>query len=128
MPNFHVSFSFNLAAEWRTKKLLKTGTCDENGLMTGALSDTDEAKPNTSYKRAKDTLRKEIFKLKFPVELVGVFIRMLRVNASVSPKAFLKNYIQNRHYKNSVEWVGRLFCFHKIWLRFRRAFGRLSPI
>jgi len=54
------------------KKLLIAGTCYEYGLVHGAISETDETKPNTSYGLAKDALRREIFRLKsqLPFELV----------------------------------------------------------
>jgi len=54
------------------KKLLITGTCHEYGLVHGAISETDETMPNTPYGLAKDTLRREVFRLKsqLPFELV----------------------------------------------------------
>jgi len=54
------------------KKLLIAGTCHEHGLVHGAISETDETKPNTPYGLAKDTLRREVFRLKsqLPFELV----------------------------------------------------------
>lgn len=70
MDSYHVDVELPMQTRFLTSiinsgltKLVVTGTCYEYGLLSGALSENQETKPNTPYGVAKDNLRRELFNL-----------------------------------------------------------------
>lgn len=68
--NYHVDVEFPMQSRFLTaiidsglKKLVVTGTCYEYGLVSGAVSESQETHPNTPYGIAKDRLRTELIEL-----------------------------------------------------------------
>ena len=70
LDNYHVEVELPIQSKFLSKvvasglpKLVVTGTCYEYGLTSGALVESQETNPNTSYGIAKDLLRKELFEV-----------------------------------------------------------------
>ena len=74
LPNYLDSYHVDVELPLQTKflsrvissgltNLVVTGTCYEYGLTSGALVESQETNPNTSYGIAKDLLRKELFEI-----------------------------------------------------------------
>ena len=70
LDSYHVEVELPLQIKFLSKvvssglrKLVVTGTCYEYGLTSGALVESQETNPNTPYGIAKDSLRKELFKI-----------------------------------------------------------------
>lgn len=68
--NYHIDVELPMQSRFLTaiidsglKKLVVTGTCYEYGLVSGAVSESQETNPNTPYGIAKDRLRAELFEL-----------------------------------------------------------------
>ena len=70
LDDYHVEVELPIQSKFLSKvvasglpKLVVTGTCYEYGLTSGALVESQETNPNTSYGIAKDLLRKELFEI-----------------------------------------------------------------
>jgi nucleoside-diphosphate-sugar epimerase len=70
MDNYHLDVELPMQTRFLTaiinsglKRLVVTGTCYEYGLLSGALSESQETNPSTPYGVAKDNLRRELFNL-----------------------------------------------------------------
>jgi len=102
MDSYHVDTEFPRQLQFLTsllngglKKLLITGTCYEYGLASGALSETDETKPNTPYGVAKDNLRKELFDLKSRISFDLVWARIFYPYGEGQVKSSLFSHLQD---------------------------------
>ena len=70
LDSYHVDVELPLQKKFLSRvissgltNLVVTGTCYEYGLTSGALVESQETNPNTSYGIAKDLLRKELFEI-----------------------------------------------------------------
>lgn len=57
-------------------RVIVTGTCQEYGMQSGALSEKTETKPGTPYAFAKDALRKELEFLKMHIDFELTWARL----------------------------------------------------
>jgi len=116
LPNYmdscHVEDEFPRQLQFLTsllngglKKLLTTGTCYEYGLANGALSETDETKPNTPYGVAKDNLRKELFDLKSRISFDLVWARIFYPYGEGQVKSSLFSHLQDCIKAGEIEFL-----------------------